>query len=379
MFDLPQRWYARVPWLLLAAAGLLIVGGWLGIERAESLEGGDGRFLSRQRLWSLVAVAALLLAAWPNYRILCRLSYVLYALSLVLLVVVFLGSPINGAQRWIRLGPVSLQPSEFAKIACVLALARYLMYRDSQRRLSGFLGPLLLAMAPAVLILREPDLGTAMVFPPLAMAMLFAAGARWPDLAKLAAAGLLLAPLLWTQMSAEQRSRVTALFEQTPVGARPGDDGYQLYQAKQMLAMGGVRGSWLAGDVADDPAVYRLPESHSDFVFSVIGERFGVAGALLLLACYGLLLWLALAIAARTQEPFGRLVALGIAVLFGVQALINTGMTVGLLPITGMSLPLVSYGGSGLVAHGLALGLLVNVAMRPGFEVAYEPFRFQAE
>src|SRR5690606_19028628 len=126
---------------------------------------------------------------------------------------------------------------EFAKIACVLALARYLMYRESQRRLSGFLPPLLLAVIPTVLILREPDLGTAMVFPPLVAAMLFAAGARMADLAKLAMAGLLIAPLLWTQMSREQRSRITALFEQPPPGVRPSDDAYHLYQSKQVLAL----------------------------------------------------------------------------------------------------------------------------------------------
>ncbi len=377
VYALPQRWYARAPWPLLAVAASLVLLGWLGIERAESLDGGSGRFLGRQQGWSLAAAAALALTAWPNYRLLCRWSYALYGLSLILLIIVFLWPPINGAQRWLRLGPLSLQPSEFAKIAAVLSLARFLMYRDSQRRLRGFLGPLLLMIPPTVLILREPDLGTALVFPPLAVAMLFGAGARLADLAKLAIAGTLLAPLLWTQMSLEQRSRVTALFDQTPVGSRPADDGYQLYQSKQVMALGGLWGSWLQGDAADDPAIYRLPESHSDFVFSVIGERFGIWGTAAVLMLHGLLFWLALRIAGRTQEPFGRLVALGVGVLFAVQTLINTGMTVGLLPITGMSLPLVSYGGSGLMAHAIALGLLVNVAMRPGFEVAREPFQFR--
>ena len=379
MFTLPDRWYARVPWLLLAIAAALVLLGQVGIARAEALDGGNGRFLARQRLWAAVAAAALVLAAWPNYRVLCRFSFWMYAASLLLLGLVFLWSPINGAQRWMRFGPVSLQPSEFAKIACVLALARYLMYRESQRRLSGFLVPLLLAVVPSVLILREPDLGTAMVFPPLVAAMLFAAGARMADLGKLALAGLLIAPLMWTQMSREQRSRITALFEQPPPGVRPSDDAYHLYQSKQVLALGGAWGSWVTGDATDDQAAYRLPESHSDFVFSVLGERLGLLGTAGVLLLYILLLWQALAIAAASREPFGRLVACGIAILFGIQALINTGMTVGLLPITGMSLPLVSYGGSGLVAHAIALGLLVNIAMRPGFELAKEPFRFQRE
>ena len=377
MFTESDRWYSRVPWLLIAVAAALVLLGQLGISRAEMLDGGDGRFAARQRLWAAVAVGALALAAWPSYRVLCRFSFAVYAASLVLLVLVFLWPPINGAQRWMRLGPLSLQPSEFAKIACVLALARYLMYRESQRRLSGFLVPLVLAVVPTVLILREPDLGTAMVFAPLAAAMLFAAGARFADLAKLALAGLVLAPLLWTQMSREQRSRITALFEQPPPGVRPSDDAYHLHQSKQVLALGGIWGSWLTGDATDDQAAYRLPESHSDFVFSVLGERLGLPGTGGVLLLYMLLLWQILSIAARTREPFGRLVAAGIAILFGVQAFINTGMTVGLLPITGMSLPLVSYGGSGLVAHAIALGLVVNIAMRPGYELSKEPFRFR--
>ncbi len=143
-----------------------------------------------------------------------------------------------------------------------------------------------------------------------------------------------------------------------------------------MLALGGVRGSYLEGDAVGDRSVYHLPESHSDFIFSVLGERFGLWGLGATLLLYLILFWRGLAVAAATREPYGRLVAVGVVALFAVQALINASMAIGLLPITGMSLPLVSYGGSGLVAHAIALGLLVNIALRPGFEVTDEPFRF---
>ena len=188
--------------------------------------------------------------------------------------------------------------------------------------------------------------------------------------------GLLLLPVLWSQMSREQRSRVTALFDQPAAGQRPSGDAYQLYQAKQTLALGGGWGSLVTGQAVDDHAAYALPEAQSDFIFCVVGERLGLPGLALTLGLFAWLAWRGLRIAAATREPFGRLVAVGVVTLLAVEVLVNTAMTVGLLPITGLSLPLVSYGGSGLLAHGMALGLLLNVGLRPGYEVTREPFRY---
>ena len=314
----------------------------------------------------------------PNYRVLCRMSYALFAVSLLGLVVVYFFPAVNNAQRWIRIGPVGLQPSEFAKVAFVLAMARYLMYRENYRRLRGLIVPLAIAMLPVLLILREPDLGTALVFLPVLFAMLFAAGARRADLARLLLVGLATLPLLWTQMSREQKSRVTALFEQPAAAERPSDDAYHLHQAKRMLALGGVWGSFITGEPTDDTAAYRLPEARSDFIFCVLGERFGLPGLAAVLGLFGLLAWRGVTVAAATREPFGRLVAAGVVALLAVEVLINTGMTVGLLPITGLSLPLISQGGSGLLAHAIAIGFLLNIGLRPGYEVTNEPFRHVA-
>lgn len=378
-----RQWLRRLPWSVVLAAAVLLVLGWLALARYEVLRGQLGAepsgCLGRQVVRSLLAVGVMLGIAAMDYRRLAPWSYALFAGSLVLLVAVFLFPRVNGTHRWIVLGPIRVQPSELAKVACVLALARYLMYRENYRRFPGLLLPLLFALVPVVLVLREPDLGTAAVFLPVVFVMLFVAGARRRDLACVALAGLLVLPLLWTQMNREQRSRVVALFEQPPPGVRPSDDAYHLYQAKRMLALGGVWGSWLRGPAVDDPAAYRLPEARSDFIFCLLGERFGFPGLGLALGMFGLLGWRGMGIAAATREPFGRLVAAGVAALFVVEALINTGMTVGLLPITGLSLPLVSYGGSGLVAHGAALGLLLSVGARPGYEVAQEPFCYLAD
>ena len=372
----PAVWVVRLPWGLVAIALALMSLGLIGIARSEDLAEGPGGYTRQQLVWSLLALAAMFLTTLPSYRILCRWSYVVFALTLALLALVYFFPSVHGTHRWMRLAGLSLQPSELAKVAFVLALARYLMYRANYRRFRGLCVPLALTLVPVVLVLREPDLGTSLVFIPVLFAMLFAAGARKRDLAALALCGMLTLPALWTQMSREQRSRVTSLFEQTSPGERPTDDGYHLHQAKQLLALGGVWGSWLSGEPVDDRAVYRLPEDHTDFIFTVLGERFGWLGCLGVQCLVVLLSWRGLAVAAATTEPFGRLVAVGVVALFAVQSLINTAMTVGLLPVTGLSLPLVSYGGSGLVAHSLALGLVLNIGLRPGYEVAGEPFRF---
>ena len=233
-----------------------------------------------------------------------------------------------------------------------------------------------ITLVPVFLILKEPDLGTALVFLPVLLVMLLAAGARLFDLSVVALVGLLLVPVLWTQMSREQRSRVTALFNQSVPGEKPSDDDYQLYQSKQLLALGGMWGSWIQGQAVEDPAAYHLPAAGTDFVFSMIGERFGKAGAIMTLLLFTLLVGRSLAIAAATQDPFGRLLVAGLSSLIAVQMLINIAMTLGLTPVTGLSLPLVSYGGSGMLTQGFALGLILNVGIRPGYEIAGEPFRF---
>ncbi len=373
-----DAWTRRMPWGIVLAAAALMLLGLLGIARSESLGSGWGRHFYRQSIWGILCAGVMFAATVPSYRVLSRWTYAAFFASLVLLVVVFWFAPINGAHRWIRLGAVGLQPSEFAKLAFVLGLARYLMYSDSYRRLAGLLVPLALVLVPVLLILKEPDLGTALVFLPVMFVMLFAAGARKRHLALLLAIAVAVTPLLWSQMSREQKSRITALSEQSRPGERPTDDGYHLHQAKQVLALGGWTGSFLGGRLTDDDSAYFVPEPHTDSIAIVLGERFGLVGWCLTLTLFFLLVWRILAVSQSTREPFGRLAAVGVAALLATQAIVNTAMLVGLLPITGLSLPLVSYGGSNLLATSLALGLVLNIALRPGYEVTNEPFRFTA-
>jgi cell division protein FtsW (lipid II flippase) len=177
-------------------------------------------------------------------------------------------------------------------------------------------------------------------------------------------------------MSAEQKSRVVTLFLQEDGGDLPTGDGYHLHQSKQVIALGGLSGSEISGMPIDDPRAYHLPAGRTDFIFSLISERWGVTGSLLTLAFYFILFWQGLKISKSTKEPYGRLLCVGIVSMLAAQSIINTGMTVGLMPITGLTLPLVSYGGSSLLSTSFAIGLMINVALHPGYEIGSEPFRF---
>ena len=365
----------RVPWSVVAAASGLVALGLAGISRGDQLAG-SGSYFTRQLIWIALAVPALIAAAWVPYRSLRPASYLLFAATIVLLLLVFLMPAHWGARRWIPLGFFDMQPSELAKLTFILALSHYLMYRRNFRRFLGLFTPFLLTLVPLVLVLKEPDLGTALLFLPMLFAMLLAAGARVRHLALIGLMGVAVTPVLWLGMKAEQKSRVVSLLTQVEDGPVPRGDGYHLYQSKRMLSLGGTWGSELAGMPVDDPAAYHLPAARTDFVFCLIGERFGLIGSLLTLRIDVVLIGKGLSIAHATREPVGRLLATGIVTLLATQAIINTGMTVGLMPITGMTLPLVSYGGSSLVATAIALGLLINVAIRPGYEVTAEPFRF---
>jgi cell division protein FtsW (lipid II flippase) len=367
----------RIPWgIPLAAAGLMGLG-LLGLARCEDFGDGGRHYLHQQMLWAALGMVAMLAATLPSYRRLCHWSYTVFALAILLLSVVYLFRSVNGAHRWVRWGHVGLQPSEFAKLAFVLILGRYLMYRENYRRLRGLLAPLALATLPVLLVLKEPDLGTASVFLPVFFMMLLVAGARRNDLLHVVMAGVLLLPLFWMQMSPYQKSRIEVLLNPPVPGQKPSADAYQSYQCRKMMALGGLWGSYFSGPPTEDISVYHLPEDHTDFIFCVLGERFGLPGLAVVLLLYASIVWQTVAVAIATREPFGRLLAAGVAALLAVQVLINTGVTVGLLPVTGLPLPLISYGGSGLLAHCLALGLVLNVALRPGYEVTNEPFRYR--
>lgn len=368
----------RIPWTLIAIPAmtlLLLLLGILGIRRGDELAAFGG-YAPRQVMWTFFAAAAMAVAVVVPYRQLKEWAYPALLCSIVMLIAVYFFPPRNGARRWIPLGFMFLQPSELTKVAYVLALSRYLMFRENHRTVVGLIAPFVMTCVPVLLILREPDLGTSLLFFPVLFAVLFAAGAKFRHLATTIVAGIAVLPLLWSVMSVEQKSRVTAVFLQQDGGSPQTGDGYHLWQSKQMLALGGPWGSSTTGMPLDDPAAYRLPASRTDFVYCLIGERWGLPGTLGVLVLFAALCVTGLNVAGATRDPFGRLIATGIVAMIGTQALINMAMTVGLAPITGLTLPLLSYGGSSLVTTCLGIGLLANVALRPGYDVAGQPFQF---
>jgi len=373
--DHPAVWQ-QTPWLIVVSAAALFLLGLSGIARADDLS--DGMDLaSRQLVWGMLSLPVLILAAGIPYRTIKPFSYGLFTMTLPLLVVVFFMPARNGARCWIPLGFFDMQPSELAKLTFILGLSFYLMHRDNYRRLPGLIAPFLIALVPMGLILREPDLGSAMVFPPVLFAMLFAAGAQRKHLLLVLLLGAALTPVFWKAMNAEQRSRITALFTQVDSGPNPLGDRYHQHQSKLVISLGGVWGSEVAGMPVQDPSAYRLFAGQTDFVFCWVSERWGLWGGWLTLGLYAILFVRGLMIAGQTRDPFGRLLAVGIVTQLATQTVINAGMTVGLMPIAGITLPLMSYGGSSLLSTAVSLGLLINVGLRPGYEIGNEPFAFR--
>ncbi|MEJ7592282.1 MAG: FtsW/RodA/SpoVE family cell cycle protein [Planctomycetaceae bacterium] len=370
-------WLRQFPWTIFIVCLAISILGLCGLVRADELYGRT-QLVERQMVWLFLAMLAMLAVLSVPYRLLSQFSPWLFLATLLLLAVTLFMPPINGSRRWIPLGLFDFQASEPARLAYVMALAAYLMYRSSQRNIAGLLPPLLMAFFPMLLIVREPDLDTALLFLPVLYAMLFAAGARTKHLAAAAIPGLVCLPLLWTQISPEQQSRIVSVLTQRDGGSAPAGDGFHLHQSKQILALGGYWGSSHQEEPPiDDPAAWQLPASRTDFIFVMIGERFGFPACAVLLLLYCVLVWKGLQVARRTREPYGRLVCVGVMTLIAVQTLLNTGMTVGLLPITGTTLPLCSYGGSSLISTYAGIGLVMNIAMRQGYEVTGEPFMFR--
>ena len=351
-------------WLPVLAAVLLTFEGVLAIETTVP------SLARRQAVFGLFGVLCAAAMLLPSHRLLTRAAWPLYFASLALLLFVLLPGvpewlvrPKNGARRWISLGLFEFQPSEIAKIAVVLALGVWLR-GASLWRFGGFLMPFLLALPPMFLILIEPDLGTTLMVAPAVVAMVIAAGARVRHLALLVAVVVLGAPLSYPFLKPHQRDRVDALIaqvrgEETYVG----DIGFQADRARTLAGSGGLFG--VGRERAQALVRFnRLPEEHNDMIFAVICCRWGFFGGVVTWGLGLLYAFGALLVASLAREPFSRAVATGIAGTFIAQLVINTGMTVGVMPVTGVTLPFISYGGSSLVALWIGTGLLCNIAMR---------------
>ena len=353
-------------WLFAATVALALFGVVMVYSASAVVAAGENQsqyhYVLRQGLWTLAGLGALLVGMRLDYRLLrgSGVAYGLLALTLVLLVAVFAFPPINGARRWIRIpGGFTAQPSEVAKFTLAVFLARFLERRagDEGSFWGTFVPSVAVAGLLAVLVVAEPDLGTAMMLVVICVTILFTAGARLRHLGMAAAPALVaLAGLL---IFVPYRLRWMVVF--LDPWADPQGDGYQVVQSLLAIGSGGLNG---LGFTEGRQKLFFLPFAHSDFIFAVVGEELGLLGGLGVVALFGLFLWRGMRAALRSPDRFGMLLGVGIVTGIVAQALFNISVTLSLVPTKGIPLPFISYGGSSLVPTLFAVGVLLNVSQQ---------------
>jgi rod shape determining protein RodA len=356
------------PALLLSTLCLAAYGGLMIFSASSSkLEdaGADPTtYVKRQIFYAVAGVVLLLVVSFFDYRHLKALAPIIYGATLVGLLIVLtpLGSVVNGASRWIDLGFFQVQPSEIAKVAAIVAVGAYLSERKGMVELVDIAVSLGIVAVPIVLIYLEPDLGTTMVFTALIAALLLVAGAKFRHFVLLGAlaVGAIFLVVQFDMLEDYQIERVTAFLDPNPDVQ---SEGYNLTQSKIAIGSGGMRGKGLHGENTQT-ALDFVPEQHTDFIFTAVGEQLGFVGASTLLGLFAVLIWRALRIAVMSRDLFGTLIAAGIATMWAFQLFVNVGMTMGIMPITGIPLPFISFGGSSLLSNFAAVGLLLNIHMR---------------
>ena len=362
----PRHGLRLDPLLLLATLGLMVCGV-VAVGRAtnDDIPGDPRHFVYRQIAYGIVGFLLMLLMSRFDYSRIREWKVGLYALLIGgILMVLALGGATRGSKRWIEFPFFRFQPSELGKILLILALAGFLVDRIrrlNERETTSRI--MLLAVIPSMLVVIQPDIGTGMVYIVVALAVLFVAGTKWTHFVALGTlmvtaivVVLVAAPAVGVQvLKPYQVDRLTAFLNPTD---NPRQEGYQISQSLAAVGAGGKTGR---GNQATQTKLDFLPEHHTDFIFSVVGEVFGFVGAALVLSLFALLIWRSLRILTMAKNLYGALIAGGITAMLMFQVFLNVGMTIGIMPITGVPLPLMSYGGSSVIVTFLALGLLQSI------------------
>ncbi|MDD2390982.1 MAG: rod shape-determining protein RodA [Desulfobacterales bacterium] len=362
MFD--RRLVQCFDWGLLAITVLIAVFGLVTLYSASA--SGSQSILktlyAKQLIWYGIGVAVMVCCFVFNYKLLDPWANVIYLACVGLLVAVLLfGKYVAGSRRWLMLGPISVQPSELIKIAIIIVLARYY---SKEVNTTGFtlrelVIPLLLAAVPFLLIVRQPDLGTGLMLILIVGSMTLFIKIEKRSLMYLAGTGLVFVPMVWFFLKGYQKQRILTFLnpDRDPLGA-----GYHIIQSKIAIGSGMIFGKGFLEGTQN--VLSFLPEQHTDFIFSVLAEEWGLFGTVSLLFLFFLLLAKGLSIAYKCRNPFGSILAVGITVMIFWQVLINTGMVMGLMPVVGIPLPFVSYGGSSIITMMIGIGILMNISMR---------------
>jgi rod shape determining protein RodA len=369
---LDRRQFANRPWGLVALIfGIALIGATTVFSATYTLKGPAPLFY-KQLLWISLGIVVMILAMIPDYHTVGRYAYILYAVSIVMLILVmFVGRTGMGAQRWLPIGPFAFQPSELAKLALTLALARY--FAEDPKRggydLRDLAVPGAMIIVPVLLVLKQPDLGTAMMLLMTAVLIVLIAGLRMRSViivlligATLAAAVFLVPPVrdrLWNKLKPYQQNRIRAFIDP---GADPLGSGYHANQSKIAVGSGQITGKGFRKGTQSQMRF--LPERHTDFIFAVLSEERGFIGSALLLLLYLALLMAGVDTAKNAKDRLGVLMAGGLVSMLSLYVFINVGMAVGIVPVVGVPLPLMSYGGTSIIATFLAIGLLLNIQTR---------------
>jgi len=351
-------------WMLLLMVLIISLIGLLNLYSTEFNEAFASQDLVyvKQMKWIVSGLVFMTAALCVDYRFISRYAYLIYGISILLLVVVFFyGYATRGSQRWILLGGFSLQPSELMKLTLILALSKYF---DDHRnvlsyRLKDLAVPFLITLVPFLMIMKQPDLGTALILFFIFTSLVLFIGIHWKSLAWSVLTALLLIPSGWFFLKDYQKGRIMTFInpDRDPLGA-----GYHVIQSIIAIGSGGITGKgFLKGTQTQ---LRFLPERHTDFVFSVFAEEWGFLGGMVLLILFMILILWGLKIALHARDYSGSLIAVGVTALIFWEVFINIGMVLGILPVVGIPLPFISYGGSSMLVLMTSVGLLINVSMR---------------
>ena len=351
-----------IPYLLLTALGLVMIYT-ASAPRLEEAGVSPTRELEQQAAFVLVGFAAFAIVSVINLSVVRPWVPALYLGSVVTLILVLspLGSAVKGAQRWIQLGPIRFQPSEIAKLAVILGLAMLLSAAARPMKWDRVARAVLIVVVPAVLIFLQPDLGTMLTFGFIAGVMIFVAGATWRQMAALIVAGLVTTVAVFQAgvIKTYQITRLTAFLDETSDVL---NTQYNQFQSQIAIGTGGLFGKGLFNGTQTN--LRFVPEQSSDFIFTAVGEQLGFAGSLFVLVMFGLIIWRVLVAAANARDRFGQLAATGVAALVAFHVFVNVGMTIRVMPVTGLPLPFMSSGGTVFVVMSVALGMAHSVWMR---------------
>ncbi len=346
---------------LFCAVVLLSGAGLIGLYSSAAADGSTSGLFLRQALWLTLGMLACLVALSVDYHFLVDRAFLLYGLTLITLAVVLVfGTEIHGSRSWIRVAGLGFQPSEFAKLALILALARYLSELGTnylqRKHLLALAG---ITLGPVVLVAMQGDLGTALTYFPIMVGTVLVAGLRTRFLIGVLILTLLVAPLAWFTLKDYQKQRILVTFDPD---LDPQGVGYQTKQSLIAIGSGGITGKGLGNGLQSQLGF--VPEIHSDFIFSLLAEEWGLLGGCLILALYLYALLRLVSVGESARDRAGILIVTGVASLLSFHVAVNLGMTLGIMPAIGIPLPLLSYGGSSTLSFYLALGLVLNVHSR---------------